>query len=87
MNAPPKQFYEFGPFRTDMVKRLLLRDGEPVALNGNCNGADFSRSQRTFLDKDELMRLVWPDTSVEQSNTAVYIFLGATTDVPVYGSN
>jgi DNA-binding winged helix-turn-helix (wHTH) protein len=27
-----KRQYEFGPFRLDAAERLLLRDGEPVAL-------------------------------------------------------
>ena len=27
-----EHFYDFGPFRVDVMQRVLLRDGEPVAL-------------------------------------------------------
>ena len=62
--------YEFGSFRIDAVKRLLLRDGEPVALT--------SKSLDTLLvlvehrgqvvNKEELMNKLWPDTAVEENN-------------------
>ena len=32
MSNPRNHFYEFGPFRLDLVNRLLLRDGEVVPL-------------------------------------------------------
>jgi DNA-binding winged helix-turn-helix (wHTH) protein len=32
MNQPQPRFYEFGDFRLDATKRLLLRGGEPVPL-------------------------------------------------------
>ena len=31
-NQPKRELYEFGPFRVDAEKELLLRSGEPVAL-------------------------------------------------------
>ena len=33
MSAQEKPVYEFGPFRLDAVKRLLLRDGQVVQLS------------------------------------------------------
>lgn len=77
MNVSPKRFYEFGPFRIDTVKRLLLRDGEPVALKAKCFEIllVLVEAGGQVLDKDELMRRVWPDTIVEESNITVYISL------------
>jgi DNA-binding winged helix-turn-helix (wHTH) protein len=31
-NQPRRELYEFGPFRVDAEKQLLLRSGEPIAL-------------------------------------------------------
>jgi DNA-binding winged helix-turn-helix (wHTH) protein/TolB-like protein/Tfp pilus assembly protein PilF len=75
MNVSPRRFYEFGPFRIDAVKRLLLRDGETVALKAKCFETLLAlvEAKGQVLDKDELMRRVWPDTIVEESNITVYI--------------
>ena len=64
MNASPKRFYEFGPFRIDTVKRLLLRDGAPVALKSKCFETLLALVEAggQVLEKDELMRRIWPDT-------------------------
>ncbi len=75
MNASPKHFYEFGPFRIDAVKRLLLRGEEPVALKSKCFETllVLVEARGQVLDKDELMSRVWPDSIVEESNLTVYI--------------
>jgi len=75
MNTSPKQFFEFGPFRIDTVKRLLLRDGEPIALKSKCFETLLAlvESRGQVLEKDELMRRIWPDTIVEESNLTGYI--------------
>jgi Tol biopolymer transport system component/DNA-binding winged helix-turn-helix (wHTH) protein len=65
-------FYEFGPFRLDITERILLRDGQYVPLPPKAfdtllvlveNGGH-------ILDKDELLRRIWPDTFVEEVNLA-----------------
>ena len=67
--AAPK-FYEFGPYRVDTAKRVLLRDGEPVPLPPKA----FETLLRLLLEKGqvvtkaELMAAVWPDTFVEENN-------------------
>src|SRR5262245_50198104 len=70
MNQPAKLFYEFGPFRLDTAERLLLRNGEEVSLTPKVfdlllvlveNGGH-------ILEKDELMKAVWPDAVVEETN-------------------
>jgi len=75
MNVSPRRFYEFGPFRIGTVKRLLLHDGAPVALKSKCFEMLLAlvEARGQVLEKDELMRRVWPDTIVEESNITVYI--------------
>lgn len=65
-----QSFYEFGPFRVDTLKRLLLREGQPVPLTAKAFDTlvTFVRHSGQDLDKDELMRTVWPDTIVEENN-------------------
>ncbi len=62
--------YEFGPFRVDSLKRLLLRDGQPVPLTPKAFDIllVFVEHHGEALSKDELMRAVWPDTAVEENN-------------------
>jgi Tol biopolymer transport system component/DNA-binding winged helix-turn-helix (wHTH) protein len=70
MSAQEKQLYEFGPFRLDPVKRRLLRDGEPVPLTPKAFDtllALVQQSGRT-VEKDDLMRRVWPGAIVEENN-------------------
>lgn len=63
-------YYEFGAFRLDATQRLLLRDGEIVPLTPKVfeillvlveNGG-------RVVEKDDLMKRVWPDTFVEEGN-------------------
>jgi len=77
MSKEPKQFYEFGPFRLDPQKLLLLRDNQPVALPPKAFETLLLLVQRseTVVLKDDLMKSVWPDTFVEESNLAQNIFV------------
>lgn len=70
MSPQEKHLYEFGPFRLDPVKRRLLRDGEPVPLTPKAFEtllALVQQSGRT-VEKDDLMRRVWPGAVVEENN-------------------
>src|SRR6201989_2542517 len=70
MSGQEKQLYEFGTFRLDPVKRLLLRGGEPVQLTPKAFDtllALVEQSGRT-VEKDELMKRVWPGAVVEENN-------------------
>jgi TolB-like protein/DNA-binding winged helix-turn-helix (wHTH) protein/Tfp pilus assembly protein PilF len=62
--------YEFGPFRVDPVKRLLLRDGQAVAVTSKVFDTLMVLVERhgQVLPKDELMEKLWPDTAVEENN-------------------
>lgn len=70
MSGQESYLYEFGPFRLDPVKRRLLRDGEPVQLTPKAFDtllALVQQSGRT-VEKDDLMRRVWPGAVVEENN-------------------
>jgi len=64
--------YDFGPFRVDPRERRLLRDGEVVPLTPKVFDILLVLVQNTghVLSKAEMMKLVWPDTVVEEGNLA-----------------
>src|SRR5581483_1848927 len=62
--------YKFGPFELDTNRRLLRRDGEPVALTPKAFDILLRLVERPgqVVGKDELIRQVWPDSYVEDGN-------------------
>src|SRR5262245_28863147 len=72
MGHQPKQIYEFGPYRLDAADRLLMRDGAVVPLQPKVIDLLLTLVERhgRLLEKDELMKLVWPDVIVEEANLA-----------------
>jgi eukaryotic-like serine/threonine-protein kinase len=68
MNGHPKQFYVFGRFRFDAQERLLRYDGRSVPLAPKA--ADtlllLIENAGQLVEKDELIRQVWPDAHVEE---------------------
>src|SRR5947208_6347901 len=70
MREQSNQLYEFGPFRIDAAKRLLLRDGEVVALTSKTFDTLLTlvENRNQVLEKDDLMKRLWPDTIVEEAN-------------------
>jgi eukaryotic-like serine/threonine-protein kinase len=71
-----KELYEFGPFRVDPEKQALLRAGELIALNPKTFQVllVLVRHGNQIVTKDELMKSVWPDTFVEETNLTRNIF-------------
>lgn len=69
--------YEFGPFRLDPVKRLLLREGEAVPLTPKTFEVLVAlvENSHRVLEKSELMTAVWPDSFVEESNLTQSVFM------------
>jgi TolB-like protein/Tfp pilus assembly protein PilF len=67
-----KTLYEFGPFRLDPRERRLLRDGEEIPLTPKVFDILLTLVQHSghIMTKDEIMRLVWPDATVEDGNIA-----------------
>ena len=64
--------YEFGPFLIDEGERVLRRHGQLVPLTPKVFDILLVLVQNTgrVLTKNEMMNLVWPDTTVEESNLA-----------------
>ena len=65
------RIYAFGDFRLDAAKRVLLdRDGIPIALTPKVYDtlAYLVQHAGALLDKEELLRAVWPDTVIEENN-------------------
>jgi TolB-like protein/DNA-binding winged helix-turn-helix (wHTH) protein len=68
MPLPVIEGYEFGPYRIDTAERLLRRGGELIPLPPKL--ADtllvLVRNAGRMVDKNDLMKAVWPDTFVEE---------------------
>lgn len=62
--------YEFGPFRLDPLKRVLLCSGQTVSLTPKVFETLLVLVQNCgrTISRDELMGLVWPDSFVEEGN-------------------
>jgi DNA-binding winged helix-turn-helix (wHTH) protein/TolB-like protein len=69
--------YEFGPYRLDVGQRVLTRTGEAVSLPPKATEilTMLVANAGQLVGKDELLRQVWPDTFVEESNLTQNIFL------------
>jgi DNA-binding winged helix-turn-helix (wHTH) protein/predicted Zn-dependent protease len=69
--------YEFGPFRVDPQKELLLRSGESIPLTPKTFQIllVLIRHNTQLVTKDDLMKTVWPDTFVEESNLSRNVFM------------
>jgi DNA-binding winged helix-turn-helix (wHTH) protein/Tfp pilus assembly protein PilF len=67
-----KTNYEFGPFRLEAGERQLLRNGQVVPLTPKVFDVLLALVQHHghIMSKDEVMRLVWPNTAVEEGNLA-----------------
>jgi DNA-binding winged helix-turn-helix (wHTH) protein/tetratricopeptide (TPR) repeat protein/TolB-like protein len=77
MARETKHVYAFGSFRLDPERRLLLRDGEPVPLQPKAFDTLLvlvQNGEKVVL-KDELMKALWPDSFVEESNLSQNIFV------------
>lgn len=77
MASQAKQLYEFEQFRLDPQERLLLRDGEPVPLTPKAFDTLLALVENSgrLLEKEELMRRLWPDSFVEEGSLAQNVSL------------
>jgi DNA-binding winged helix-turn-helix (wHTH) protein/TolB-like protein/Tfp pilus assembly protein PilF len=75
MVAP--QVYEFGLYRLEVATRRLLRGSELVPLTPKAFDTLLALIERRdrVVDKAELMKLVWPDSFVEEANLSQTIFV------------
>src|SRR5580704_11883592 len=91
MSKQPKRLFECGPFVLDPLNHVLSRDGSPLPLPPKAfdtllvlveHGGD-------LVEKEQLLKAVWPDTFVEENNLTQYIsllrrVLGANSDQRQY---
>lgn len=66
------QLYEFGPFRLDPAERMLLRGAEAVPLTPKAFDVLLAlvKEPGRLLEKESLLKTVWPDSFVEENNLA-----------------
>src|SRR2546423_5905155 len=76
MASQVKQLFEFGPFRLDTGERVLLRAGALVPLTPKALDTLIAlvRNGGHVMEKEELRKLVWPDTFVEEATLAQNVF-------------
>lgn len=67
---------EFGPYRMDIRERSLYRGSQVVPVSPKAFDLLVVLTERRgqLVLKDDLMKLLWPDTFVEESNLAQHIF-------------
>jgi Tol biopolymer transport system component/DNA-binding winged helix-turn-helix (wHTH) protein len=77
MSHQSKHLYEFGPFQLDAGERLLMRESESVPLTPKAFDLLLALVEHhgRLLEKDELLKKVWPDTIVEETNLSYNISL------------
>src|SRR5918994_7463454 len=67
--------YSFGPYTLDPMRRLLWRHGALVALTPKTVEVLSVLVERhgTIVEKDDLLRFVWPNAVVEENNLPRHI--------------
>jgi DNA-binding winged helix-turn-helix (wHTH) protein/TolB-like protein len=70
VRAECQSSYRFGPFVLDTVQHELLKQGKPIPLTPKTYDTLLVLVQNNgrMLAKDELMKILWPDSFVEESN-------------------
>jgi len=69
--------YAFGDFRLDATNRLLKKGEKPIALTPKAFEVLLLLIEHRgeVVCKDELMRTIWPDSFVEESNLTQTVFM------------
>ena len=70
MSTPTKDFFEFGSFKIYTAERVLLRNDQPVAMTQKVFDLLLLLVQNRghVVEKEKLMKEVWPDAFVEEGN-------------------
>jgi DNA-binding winged helix-turn-helix (wHTH) protein/tetratricopeptide (TPR) repeat protein len=76
MSSKFSRFYDFGPFRIDASQHVLLRDGAEVPLTPKAFDTLLLlvRNSGRIVDKDELLKTIWPEAYVEEATLAQNVF-------------
>jgi DNA-binding winged helix-turn-helix (wHTH) protein/TolB-like protein len=69
MSLKTREMYAFGAYRLDAAGRVLFREDQPVALTPKQIDTliVLIRAQGAVVDRDHLIKEVWPDTFVEEA--------------------
>src|SRR4030095_7563116 len=69
--------YAFGAFGLDAAEKVLFQQDRPVPLTPKAVETLLALVERhgRLVTKEELLRIVWPDTFVEENNLAQHISL------------
>ena len=72
----PRHWFEFGPFRVDLLTHRLLRNGEVVALQPKAFDTlvVLIQNRGRVVERAVLMKTLWPDSFVEEANLTQYVF-------------
>jgi Tol biopolymer transport system component/DNA-binding winged helix-turn-helix (wHTH) protein len=91
MDSNDIRYYEFGEFRLDARRRILLKNGEPQHLSGRIFDLllVLVQNEGRILEHDDLLDRVWEGMFVEQSNlkksvSALRQILGELPDESLY---
>ena len=73
MSNANRKVYDFKGFRLDGAERRLLHNGRPVQLKSKIFDLLLLLVEKRgqLVEKDELMREIWPNTIVEENNITV----------------
>jgi DNA-binding winged helix-turn-helix (wHTH) protein/Tol biopolymer transport system component len=72
----PTHYFEFGPFRADLLTHRLVRNGEFVALQPKAFDTlvVLLENRGRVVERAALMKTLWPDSFVEEANLTQYVF-------------
>jgi DNA-binding winged helix-turn-helix (wHTH) protein/Tol biopolymer transport system component len=72
----PKHYFEFGPFRVDLLTHRLVRNGEVVALQPKAFDTlvVLIQNRGRLVERSVLMKALWPDSFVDEANLTQYVF-------------
>ncbi len=72
MTKQDKHLYEFGPFRIDTAERLLFRGQDKISLPPKAVDTLLALLSKPggVLEKEELMKMIWGDSFVEDGGLA-----------------
>ena len=67
---PERKIFQFGPFRFDERDRLLLLEGQVIPLTPKAADTLYVLITQSghVVDREDLLKTVWPDTFVEESS-------------------
>jgi Tol biopolymer transport system component/DNA-binding winged helix-turn-helix (wHTH) protein len=76
MSHAINHIYEFGPFRLNATERLLFREGRHIPLTPKAFEVLLAlvESPGHVIEKNDLIKKVWPDTFVEEVNLAKNVY-------------